>query len=61
LNIANIADFYADPVERERLIGHLRTEGSLRDTEVRFRRPDGTQFWAMATARVATYDDSPAL
>jgi PAS domain S-box-containing protein len=58
---ANIADFYADPAERERLIEHLRTEGSLRDTEVRFRRPDGTQFWAMATARVATYDDSPAI
>ncbi|WP_225034565.1 PAS domain S-box protein, partial [Paraburkholderia sp. XV] len=61
LNVANIADFYADPAARERLIGHLRTEGSLRDTEVRFRRPDGTQFWAMVTARVATYDDSPAI
>jgi PAS domain S-box-containing protein len=58
---ANIADFYVDPLERERLIGHLRTEGSLRDTEVRFQRPDGSQFWAMATARVATYDDSPAI
>ncbi|ACC75587.1 response regulator [Paraburkholderia phymatum] len=57
----NLADFYADPLERERLIDHLRTEGSLRDTEVRFQRPDGTQFWAMATARVATYDDSPAI
>ncbi|MBN3753108.1 response regulator [Paraburkholderia sp. Tr-20389] len=57
----NIADFYADPLERERLIDHLRTEGSLRDTEVRFQRPDGTRFWAMATARVATYDDSPAI
>jgi PAS domain S-box-containing protein len=61
LNIANVADFYADPNERERLIGHLRKKGSVRDTEVRFRRPDGTQFWAMATARVATYDDSPAI
>ncbi|MBP0588191.1 response regulator [Paraburkholderia sp. LEh10] len=58
---ANIADFYADPLERERLIGHLRTEGSLRDTEVQFQRPDGTRFWAMATARVGTYDDSPAI
>ena len=58
---ANIADFYADPGEREDLIEHLRTEGSLRNAEVRFRRPDGTQFWAMATARVATYDDSPAI
>ncbi|SEK14234.1 hybrid sensor histidine kinase/response regulator, partial [Paraburkholderia diazotrophica] len=58
---AHIADFYADPAERDHLIGHLRTEGSLRNVEVQFRRPDGTQFWAMATARVATYDDSPAI
>ncbi|MBC8746535.1 MULTISPECIES: response regulator [Paraburkholderia] len=58
---ANIADFYADPGEREDLIQHLRTERSLRNLEVQFRRADGTQFWAMATARVATYDDSPAI
>ncbi|WP_143811237.1 response regulator, partial [Paraburkholderia piptadeniae] len=58
---ANIADFYADPGERDHLIQHLRTEGSVRNAEVQFRRPDGTQFWAMATARVATYDDSPAI
>jgi PAS domain S-box-containing protein len=59
--MASIADFYVDPVERDRLIDHLRTEGSLSDTEVQFRRPDGTYFWAIATARVATYDDSPAI
>lgn len=59
--MASIADFYVDPVERDRLIDHLRTEGSLSDTEVQFRRPDGTCFWAIATARVATYDDSPAI
>ncbi|MEX3969915.1 response regulator [Paraburkholderia caribensis] len=58
---ANITDFYADPGERERLIDHLRTECRLRDTEAQFRRSDGTQFWAMVTARVATYDDSPAI
>ncbi|MCO4881227.1 PAS domain-containing sensor histidine kinase, partial [Paraburkholderia caribensis] len=58
---ANIADFYAHPLERERLIGHLRTHGNLRDTEVLFQRRDGTRFWAMATARVATYDDWPAI
>ena len=58
---ANIADFYVDPLERWRLIEHLRTEGSLRNAEVQFQRPDGTQFWAIATARVATYDESPAI
>lgn len=57
----NIADFYANPHERSRLIRHLRTEGSLRDTEVHFKRPDGTMLWAIATARVATYDDAPAI
>jgi PAS domain S-box-containing protein len=58
---ANIEDFYVDPGERDHLVEHLRTEGSLRNAEVRFRRADGAQFWAMATARVATYDDSPAI
>jgi PAS domain S-box-containing protein len=58
---ANIADFYADAGERTRLIEHLRVEGSLRDAEVRFRRPDGSQFWAIATARIATYGDMPAI
>lgn len=58
---ASIETLYVDPAERERLIEHLRTEGCLCDTEVQFRRPDGTQFWAIATARVATYDDSPAI
>ncbi|ACC76590.1 response regulator [Paraburkholderia caribensis] len=58
---ANMTYFYADPGEREHLIQYLRTEGSLRNVEVQFRRPDGTQFWAMATARVATYDDSLAI
>jgi PAS domain S-box-containing protein len=58
---ANVADFYVDPLERRRLIEHLRTEGSLRNAEVQFQRPDGTQFWAIATARVATYDESPAI
>ncbi|MBB5460725.1 response regulator [Paraburkholderia sp. Cpub6] len=58
---ANIADFYAERGERERLIEHLRTKGGLRNTEIQFRRQDGTRFWAMATARVATYDDSPAI
>ncbi|CAE6871999.1 hypothetical protein R70211_01318 [Paraburkholderia domus] len=59
--VSNIADFYADATERDRLIEHLRREGSFRNTEAHFRRPDGTTFWAMATARVATYDDAPAI
>jgi PAS domain S-box-containing protein len=57
----NVADFYADADERERLTEYLRVQGSLRDAEVRFRRPDGSQFWAITTARIATYGDMPAI
>ncbi|HEY4297616.1 MAG TPA: response regulator, partial [Paraburkholderia sp.] len=58
---ANIADFYVDPHERDRLISHLDNDGSFSDREVQFKRPDGTRFWVIATARVATYDDAPAV
>jgi PAS domain S-box-containing protein len=58
---ANIVDFYVDPLERDRLVRQLSREGSLRNAEVQFRRPDGSVFWAMATARTATYNDAPAI
>jgi PAS domain S-box-containing protein len=59
--IGNIVDFYVDYTERARVVERLSTEGSSSNTEVQFRRPDGTTFWAMATVRVATYDDAPAV
>ncbi|WP_321814737.1 MULTISPECIES: ATP-binding protein [unclassified Paraburkholderia] len=57
----NIVDFYVDRSVRERLIRHLASEGNLLDAEVELRRRDGTQLWALANARVATYDDVPAI
>ncbi|MEX3962239.1 ATP-binding protein [Paraburkholderia sp. EG286B] len=56
----NIVDFYVDPLERERLVRCLAAQGSFGDAEVKLRRPDGTQFWAMATARLSNYDGAPA-
>jgi PAS domain S-box-containing protein len=58
---ANIVDFYADPLERDSLVEHLTREGSFHNSEIQFRRPDGSVFWAMATARVATYNEAPAI
>ena len=58
---ANIKDFYTNPVEQDQLVQHLCAEGNFRNTEVQFRRSDGTVFWAIATARVATYGDEPAV
>jgi PAS domain S-box-containing protein len=60
-HITNIGELYADTDDRDRLVDQLRHEGNFRNTEVKFRRPDGTMFWAIATARVATYDDAPAI
>jgi PAS domain S-box-containing protein len=59
--LGNIIDLYAAPKERGELVCHLRDEGNLRNTELSFRRPDGTSFWAVANARVATYGDVPAI
>ena len=58
---ANIKDFYMNPAEQDQLVEHLCAEGNFRNTEVQFRRSDGTVFWAIATARVATYRDEPAV
>ncbi|MEX3693286.1 response regulator [Paraburkholderia sp. BR14263] len=57
----DMAEFYVVPAEREQLIRCLAAERSFSDAEVRLRRADGTQFWAMATARLANYDDRPAI
>jgi PAS domain S-box-containing protein len=58
---ANIVDFYADPLERDSLVDHLQREGSFHNSEIQFTRPEGSVFWAMATARVATYNEAPAI
>ncbi|MFM0060225.1 PAS domain S-box protein [Paraburkholderia phytofirmans] len=59
--ISNVLDLYVDAAERDRLEAHLRQEASFPDTAVHFRRPDGGTFWAMVAARVATYEDTPAI
>jgi PAS domain S-box-containing protein len=59
--LVNIVDFYVNASDRDRLVTHLRREGSFRNSEVHLRRSDGTEFWAMATARVGTFGDSPAI
>ncbi|MGQ7935177.1 response regulator [Paraburkholderia sp. D1E] len=59
--LTNIVEFYVDPGDRDRLVSHLCKEGSFNNSEVHMRRADGTEFWAMATARVATFGDGPAI
>ena len=55
-----VVDFYVDPATRNRLVQYLRTDGSFRNTEVNFKRPDGTTFWAMLTARCSPWVNGSA-
>ncbi|SOE92500.1 PAS domain S-box-containing protein [Burkholderia sp. D7] len=56
-----VIDFYVDPATRNRLVRQLRMLGAFRNTEVHFKRPDGSTFWAILTARVASFDEAPAI
>jgi PAS domain S-box-containing protein len=40
-------DFYADPAERPRLLEKLARDGRVDDVEVRVRRADGSNIWAV--------------
>jgi len=57
----NLVDFFVDPAEHEQLVRCLTTEGRICEAEVRLRGAGGPQIWAMATARVASYEDRPAI
>ena len=59
--VISVIDFYVDPGTRDTLVRQLRMSGGFRNTEVNFKRPDGSTFWAMLTARVASFDDAPAI
>ena len=43
--------FWVDPVEREKWLSNLRAKGVVKDQVLRFKRYDGTPFWARMTAR----------
>ncbi|WP_243371440.1 PAS-domain containing protein [Microvirga solisilvae] len=54
-------NYYANPVDRERILSILTQEGRVQDVEVLLQRPDGSQFWALVNATFADYEGHPAL
>jgi diguanylate cyclase (GGDEF)-like protein/PAS domain S-box-containing protein len=54
-------EFYADPTDREHFIADLERAGRVTGREVRFRRADGTPYWAMLSAERAELDGRPVL
>jgi len=52
---------YAEQSGRRRIIERARIQGMSCDTDVLLRRLDGTTFWGAMTARLATFQDEPAM
>ena len=45
---ANAVEFYVQPKEREQLLERVKTEGSVVNVELQFRRRDGRFIWVLA-------------
>ena len=57
----NTSSYYADPTDRDRMLEQIHRQGSLRDYEVRLRRPDGTVFWAALNSKLISFEGQPAI
>ncbi|KAA0681083.1 ATP-binding protein [Roseomonas genomospecies 6] len=54
--------YYADPAERDRLLAALRDgAGCVDGFETRLRRPDGSDLWAMVSARLFRFQGADAM
>jgi len=53
--------YYAQPTIRDELIGKLRENGSVVDTEVQLTRGDGTFIWVLMTMMPTKFEDQPAV
>ena len=51
------AQLYADAAGRQAFIDQLRGDGKARNFETRFRRKDGSEFWALLNASMVTVND----
>jgi len=54
-------EFFADDADRERTIHMLKSFGSLSNFELPAKRPDGTIFWVVVSARRTDYDGEEAV
>ena len=54
-------DVWADTVDRDRLAQALRTDGSCRNLEARFRRKDGGLVWGLMSATLIDFGGTPCL
>ena len=56
-----VTDYYYDPAERLELAERLRRGGRADSYRVRIRRADGEPLWVIASSRLVTWHDEPAV
>ena len=54
-------DYYVDPAERTKLLDEVRARGQVDRFEARMRTHDGSEFWALISARILEFEGQPAL
>jgi diguanylate cyclase (GGDEF)-like protein/PAS domain S-box-containing protein len=54
-------DFYADPVDRERVLADLARDGQVTGRELLVKRPDGSTYWVLLSIRPLTMGEQPAM
>jgi PAS domain S-box-containing protein len=52
INLKHTTDCYVNPTQRQQAIEQLQAHRELQNFEVRLRKPDGTQFWGLYSARL---------
>jgi len=61
LGAQRLADFYADPRDRERLLAALRADGSVRDFEYRLKRGNGSTIVVVENSRLVRDEEGHPL
>jgi len=54
-------DFYVEPSARQIVLDAIRKTGSIRSFEAQLKRVDGSTFWALFSATLATVDDEQVI
>ncbi len=56
-----VTDYYVNPDERADVAARVQRDGRVDNMRVQIRRPDGTPFWALFSARLVPYGGEPAI
>jgi PAS domain S-box-containing protein len=57
----SVLDHYVNPFGREQLAEVVRRDGRFDNIRLQLRRVDGSTFWVLASSRLVTYGDEPAI